>query len=289
LGLEDDQVAAVRRLLADPSGLVLIAGPTGSGKTTTLYACLRSLASPTRSIITIEDPIEYRLDGVTQVEVHPSLGLTFARGLRAILRQDPDAIMVGEIRDRDTARIASRAAAAGAFVLSTVHAADGLGVLRALGNFRVPPHRIGEGLGGIIAQRLVRTLCDCKRPIPHDRTSTSVLSGWGLRDEECCRANLYEPVGCPRCLGTGYRGRTGVYEVIELRGRMAGPGGGARGATWWSRAIAAGRSYDLLQAAARKVARGTTSIEEVRRILPTPHGGLGDPLAALEPSDVVSP
>jgi type II secretory ATPase GspE/PulE/Tfp pilus assembly ATPase PilB-like protein len=166
-----------------------------------------------------------------------------------------------------------------------VHAADGPGVLRALGNYRVPPHRIGDGLGGIIVQRLVRMLCDCKRPIPRDRASTTVLAGWGLGDEECGRASLYEPVGCPRCLGTGYRGRTGVFEVVELEGWMTGAAGGARGAAGWSRAIESGRSHDLLQAAARKVARGTTSIEEVHRVLPTPHRGPGEPFAALGPPD----
>jgi len=279
LGLEDDQAAAVRRLLARPQGLVLVAGPTGSGKTTTLYACLRALASPTRNLITIEDPIEYRLDGVTQVEVHPNLGLTFARGLRAILRQDPDVIMVGEIRDRDTARIASRAAAAGSFVLSTVHAADGPGVLRALANYGVPPHRIGEGLCGIVVQRLIRTLCDCKRPVHPDRAGTAALAGWGLGDEECGRARLFEPAGCMRCLGTGYHGRTAVFEVVELDDPIGDRAAGTRGPGRWSRAITSGRSTDLLLAAARKVARGVTTIDEVSRILPTRRRERGEPPA----------
>jgi len=277
LGLEDDQVAAVRRLLSRPHGLILVAGPTGSGKTTTLYACLRELATPVRSLLTIEDPIEYRLDGVTQVEVHRDLGLNFARGLRAILRQDPDVIMVGEIRDRQTARIASRAAAAGTFVLSTAHAADGFGVLRTLANYQVPPQRIGESLGGIIVQRLVRTLCECKRPLAPERAPRTTLAGWGLGDDECGRANLYEPAGCPRCLWTGFRGRTGIFEVIELDEPLGRRGGLARDGSRWSAAIAEGRSCDLAHAAARKVAAGTTTVEEVRRLIALPRRDPGDP------------
>ncbi|MBX6313559.1 MAG: type II/IV secretion system protein [Isosphaeraceae bacterium] len=275
LGLEEDQEAAVRRLLARPQGLILIAGPIGSGKTTTLYACLQTLIAPSRSLITIEDPIEYRLEGVTQVEVRPNLGLTFARGLRAILRQDPDVIMVGEIRDRDTARIAGRAAATGALVLSSVHAADGPGVLRSLANYRVSPHRIAESLAGIVVQRLVRTLCaSCKRPAEPDQDRSSILAAWGLDAEAAEQATLFVPVGCPRCLGTGYGGRTGIFEVIELGERVWGPDGSL---PQWSQALVMGRSSDLLLAAARKVAQGLTTIEEVRRVLLTWSPSPGSP------------
>jgi type II secretory ATPase GspE/PulE/Tfp pilus assembly ATPase PilB-like protein len=269
LGFEMDQVEAARRLLGTPHGLVLVAGPTGSGKTTTLYACLQSLAVPTRSLLTIEDPIEYDLDGVTQIEVHRNLGVTFARGLRAILRQDPDVIMVGEIRDRETARVASRAAAVGTLVLSSVHAADGPGVLRTLSNYNVSPHRVVESLSGIIVQRLLRTLCDCKRPAPADGDSMRLLGEWGLSDEQFNQARLYEAVGCPRCLGTGYRGRTGVFEVIEFADPITRRGNGVRGRSGWDEAITDGRSCDLLLAAARKVVAGITTIAEVQRLLPT--------------------
>jgi type II secretory ATPase GspE/PulE/Tfp pilus assembly ATPase PilB-like protein len=278
LGLEGDQAAAVRRVLTMPQGLILVAGPIGSGKTTTLYACLQALATPTRSIITIEDPIEYRLDGVTQVEVRPNLGLSFARGLRAVLRQDPDIIMVGEIRDRDTARIAGRAAATGAVVLSSVHATDGPGVLRSLANYHVPPDRMAESLTGIIVQRLVRTLCAaCKRPVQLDQESTTVLAGWGLGEEEAGRATLFEPTGCPRCLGTGYRGRTGIFEVVELGELMRERNGWGGGTSRWSQALGAGGACDLLRAAALKAGEGMTTIEEVRRILPPRHRPPGDP------------
>jgi len=273
LGLEGEQVAAVRRLLANPQGLILVAGPIGSGKTTTLYACLREQASPTRSLITIEDPIEYQLDGVTQVEVRPKLGLSLARGLRAILRQDPDVIMVGEIRDRDTARIASRAASIGSVVLSSLHAADGRGVFRSLANLGVAPQRIGESLAGIVVQRLVRTLCSaCKRPVDLDRELKSQLVRWGLSNEEADEATLFGPTGCPDCLGTGYRGRTGVFEVIELGERMRQRGRPSGDGLSWSHALAEGRSCDLSRSAARKVGQGLTTIEEIRRILPMQPG-----------------
>lgn len=285
LGLEDDQVATVRRFLARPQGLILIAGPIGSGKSTTLYACLRAMNVPERSLITIEDPIEYYLDGVTQVEVRPSLGLNFARGLRAILRQDPNVIMVGEIRDRDTARTASRAAATGALVFSSVHAADGYGVLRSLTNFRVPPHRIGESLAGIIVQRLVRTLCvSCKRPIEPDSALTSVLVDMGLTGAEADRVTLFEPTGCPHCCGTGFRGRTGIFEVIDFGEPGWDHRADGRGETRWSDALLAGRSCDILRAAGRKVAEGVTTLDEVRRVIPANHD-----LPVCPPADVPKP
>jgi type II secretory ATPase GspE/PulE/Tfp pilus assembly ATPase PilB-like protein len=279
LGLEDDQAATVRRLLARPQGLILVAGPIGSGKTTTLYACLRATTVPERCLITIEDPIEYHLDGVTQVEVRPNLGLSFARGLRAVLRQDPNVIMVGEIRDRDTARTASRAAAAGALVLSSIHAADGYGVLRSLTNYHVPPHRIGESVAGIIVQRLVRTLCmSCKRPVSADSTPAGVLADKGLVGGGANRLTLFDATGCSHCFGTGFRGRTGVFEVIEFGEPGWDRSGTGRSKSRWSHALLAGRTCDLLGAAARKVVRGITTIDEVRRVFPSRHDVPGSPL-----------
>lgn len=272
LGLEDDQAATVRRLLARPQGLILVGGPVGSGKTTTLYACLRDMSLPERCLITIEDPIEYHLDGVTQVEVRPNLGLSFARGLRAVLRQDPNVIMVGEIRDRDTARTASRAAATGALVLSSIHAADGYGVLRSLTNYHVPPHRIGESVAGIIVQRLLRTLCvSCKRPVSVDSKTTGVLTDKSLVGSETERVTLFEPTGCSHCFGTGFRGRTGIFEVIEFGEPGWDRSGRGRDESRSSHALLAGRSCDLLRAAARKVVQGVTTIDEVRRVITTRH------------------
>lgn len=273
LGLDTGQVAAVRRLLNRPQGLILVAGPIGSGKTTTLYACLRELARPTRSLVTIEDPIEHRLDGAVQIEVRPHLGLTFARGLRAILRQDADVIVIGEIRDRETARVAARAATAGALVLSSVHAADAPGVLRCLAHWGVPPSRIGEGLAGVIAQRLVRTLCEaCKRPADADRAPLSAPVAQAIDVDEVERATPFEPTGCPRCLGTGFHGRTGVFEVIEFEGHGGVPGGVPER----PRSPTAGRSCDLLVAASRLVGRGLTTLEEVGRVLPIRSEARGD-------------
>ncbi len=264
LGLDPDQESTVRSLLDRPQGLILIGGPVGSGKTTTLYACLRSIAHPTRSLITIEDPIEYRLDGVCQVEVRPHLGLSFAQGLRAILRQDANVVAVGEIRDRNTARVVSRAAAAGSLVLSAVHAGSGAGVLRSLANYRIPPYRIGESLVGIIVQRLVRVLCPaCKRPVEFDSRSQTTLASWGLSNEEMAHATLFSPVGCSACLGTGYHGRTGVFEVIDIADLSIEPAPEID----WPRVLVAGRHRKLSTAAARKVARGVTTIEEANRVL----------------------
>lgn len=264
LGLDPDQTSAVRGLLARPQGLVLVAGPVGSGKTTTLYACLRAVAHPMRSLITIEDPIEYRLDGICQVEVHPQLGLSFAHGLRAILRQDADVVAVGEIRDRDTARVVSRAAAAGALVLSAVHAASGAAVLRSLANYRVSPHRIAESMAGIIVQRLLRTLCSvCKRPSESKAKSFELLSSWELSREELERATFFEPVGCPLCLGTGYRGRTGVFEVIEIDELDTANASKID----WPLVLTKGPHCKLQVAAGRKVARGITTVEEAARVL----------------------
>lgn len=273
LGLDPDQESTVRSLLDRPQGLILIGGPVGSGKTTTLYACLRSIAHPMRSLITIEDPIEYRLDGVCQVEVRPHLGLTFAQGLRAILRQDANVIAVGEIRDRTTARVVSRAAAAGSLVLSAVHAGSGAGVLRSLANYRISPYRIGESLAGIIVQRLVKVLCPaCKRLVVLDSRSQTTLASWGLSNEEVAQATLFNPVGCQACLGTGYRGRTGVFEVIDIAELSIEP------ALEIDRpqVLVNGRQCKLPTAAARKIARGVTTIEEVNRVLSMrsqlPHG-----------------
>jgi type II secretory ATPase GspE/PulE/Tfp pilus assembly ATPase PilB-like protein len=265
LGLDPDQESTVRSLLDRPQGLILIGGPVGSGKTTTLYACLRSIAHPMRSLITIEDPIEYRLDGVCQVEVRPHLGLTFAQGLRAILRQDANVVAVGEIRDRNTARVVSRAASAGSLVLSAVHAGSGAGVLRSLANYRISPYRIGESLVGIIVQRLVRVLCPvCKSPVELDSQTRTTLESWGLSNGEVAQATLFNPVGCPVCLGTGYRGRTGVFEVIDIAELSIGLAQEIN----WPRVLTKARHCKLATAAARKVARGITTIGEVKRVLP---------------------
>jgi general secretion pathway protein E len=195
--------------------LILVAGPIGSGKTTTLYACLRQLARPSRSIITIEDPIEYRLDGAAQVEVRRNLGLSFARGLRAVLRQDPDVIMVGEIRDRDTAEMAVQAALTGHLVLSTLHTNDAPSAVTRLLDLGVPGYLINSTLLGVMAQRLIRTLCPhCRKPSdpPDDEAWTAVTAPWRADKPQ----QVMGPGGCLECRMTGYYGRMGLYEVMGM-------------------------------------------------------------------------
>ncbi len=218
LGLDPRQLAAFRRIFARPHGIVLVTGPTGSGKTTTLYSVLDLLSSPDRNIITIEDPVEYQLDGINQIQVHETIGLTFARALRSILRQDPDVIMVGEIRDHDTARVAIQAALTGHLVLSTLHTNNAPGAFVRLADMGIEPYLLASAFNGVIAQRLARTIC------PHCRTSyypsDAALSdaGW-LQDRQ--RA-FYKGEGCKQCHDSGYRGRMGVFEVLEVTDELRG-------------------------------------------------------------------
>jgi len=182
-----------------PQGMILVAGPTGSGKTTTLYAALKYISNPRLSVMTIEDPIEYNLDGITQSQVNPNIGYTFANALRSFLRQDPDVIMVGEIRDAETAQIALRAAMTGHLVLSTVHTNDAATTITRLLDLDAPPFLVASSLSLVLAQRLVRRLCmSCRRPHPDGPAGT------------------YQAVGCPDCMQTGYRGRVGVFETIVV-------------------------------------------------------------------------
>ncbi len=190
LGLEAEELGRVRALLAGTRGMIIVTGPTGSGKTTSLYAFVQRLLDGNRNIVTIEDPIEYRIPGITQIEVKPDIQLTFAAGLRAILRHDPDILMVGEIRDAETARIAVQAALTGHLVLTTLHTADTAGAATRLFDLGVEPYLVRAALSGLVAQRLVRRLC------PR------------------CRGT--EPRDCPECYGTGFRGRTGIYEVAMV-------------------------------------------------------------------------
>ncbi|MEP0847553.1 MAG: Flp pilus assembly complex ATPase component TadA [Phycisphaerae bacterium] len=212
LGLEAGQVAAFRRIFSKPHGIVLVTGPTGSGKTTTLYSMLDLLSSPDRNIITIEDPVEYQLDGINQIQVHDAIGMTFARALRSILRQDPDVIMVGEIRDQDTARVAIQAALTGHLVLSTLHTNNAPGAFVRLADMGIEPYLLASAFNGVIAQRLARTIC------PHCRTSyypsdaALADAGW-LGDSTRV---FYRGEGCKQCHDSGFRGRTGIFEILEV-------------------------------------------------------------------------
>jgi type IV pilus assembly protein PilB len=222
LGLREDNLALVKTQLERPNGLILNTGPTGSGKTTTLYAFLRAINNSTMKIITLEDPIEYRVEGIEQTQVDEDAGYTFANGLRAIVRQDPDVILVGEVRDLETADIALQAALTGHLVFSTLHTNDAVGAVPRLINLGVKPVSIGPALALTIAQRLVRVLCpDCKKPVTLDGDLQKKIKKF--LDRLPVKVNrvpyehyvVYGPVGCAKCNNIGYRGRVGIFEFLQ--------------------------------------------------------------------------
>jgi type II secretory ATPase GspE/PulE/Tfp pilus assembly ATPase PilB-like protein len=210
LGLLPDDEEKILRVLKRPYGFILATGPTGSGKSTTLYAILRNINTPEKNIITIEDPVEYVLDGVAQAQINPRAGLTFDSGLRAILRQDPDIIMVGEIRDKETASTAIHSALTGHMVLSTLHTNDAVGAVTRLVEMGIESFLVASSVSCVIGQRLLRKICpECKESYRPPRAILQSIDG---TDETV----LYRGKGCSSCRGTGYRGRTGVYEVLVL-------------------------------------------------------------------------
>ena len=237
LGFFPDTLSTFRPMVSAPYGMILVTGPTGSGKTTTLYAALREITSPGRKIITIEDPVEYQIPGVIQIQVKPQIGLTFASGLRSIVRQDPDVILVGEIRDRETAEIAIHSALTGHMVLSTLHTNDAPGAVTRLLEMGVEEYLLPSVLVGVLAQRLVRTICDgCAAP----REISPALREEVLREAGFVpEGNLRIGRGCDACGGTGFRGRSGIFELLPVtdvdqgadpraagRRRVADEGGG---------------------------------------------------------------
>jgi general secretion pathway protein E len=199
-------------LIRRPHGILLVTGPTGSGKTTTLYAALDKINRPDLKIITVEDPVEYQLKGVNQIPVKPKIGLSFAAGLRHIVRQDPDVIMVGEIRDLETAEIAIQSALTGHLVFSTLHTNDAPGAITRLQDMGCEPYLFSSVLNGVLAQRLVRRICEvCRVPKAAERAELTALGIAGTGAEE-----LFQGKGCDECRGTGYRGRTGIYELLRI-------------------------------------------------------------------------
>ena len=214
VGFSDYDIKKFRQYIAEPYGMVLVTGPTGSGKTTTLYAALNEIKSDEDKIITIEDPVEYQLRGITQIPVNEKKGLTFARGLRSILRHDPDKIMVGEIRDQETAQIAINSALTGHLVFTTVHANNVVDVIGRFLNMGVEPYNFVSSLNCILAQRLVRLICQhCKQQVHY---SDEQLEAAGLRPEEWRDVPFYEGPGCMECAGTGFHGRTAIHELLDL-------------------------------------------------------------------------
>lgn len=252
LGLHPTELERFNKLLELPNGVLLVTGPTGSGKTTTLYAALQTLNRPDVKIITVEDPVEYNVTGINQSQVRHSIGLTFAVILRAMLRQAPEIILVGEIRDAETANIAIQASLTGHLVFSTVHTNDAPSTLTRLINMGVKPFLVASAIQGILAQRLVRRLCPhCKREY---KVSEAELAMVGLKLEQVSRKKFFEPMGCPQCSHTGYRGRIAVYELLEVNARMR-------------ELIFAGADAIRLRQAAIENGMNTLQVDGVRKVL----------------------
>jgi len=260
LGFEDMELARFEEAIFKPYGLIFITGPTGSGKTTTLYAGLRKIYTPEKNILTIEDPVEYRLSGINQVQAKPAIGLTFAAGLRAFLRQDPDIIMVGEVRDLETAEICVKASITGHLVFSTLHTNDAVGVISRLIDIGIPPYMLTTSLEMVVAQRLIRKLCTkCKEEFTPSKEILKDIDLGGV-------ASIFRPKGCKWCMNTGYYGRVAVYEILKMTNKMRelivkrdtdaklldeAKSGGMR--TLWESAIS-------------KVKSGVTTLEEAYRV-----------------------
>jgi type IV pilus assembly protein PilB len=269
LGIFTRSRERLEHAITQPFGSVVVVGPTGSGKTTTLYACLQQLNTPDRVLTTIEDPVEYRAAGIDQIEVNPRAGLTFASGLRTVLRSDPDVILVGEIRDHETAEIAFRAAMTGHLVLTTLHAQTAAAAIQRLLDMEIDSGIIATSVNCFVAQRLVRKLCqDCAEPY---RPDPAELRRLGV-PAEFAELQLFHAAGCPECGGTGYRGRTGVFEVLPLTERIAMLVG-APTRDIEAAAIAEGM-FTMRDDGIRLALAGVTSLEEVRRVT-------GDQLAEL--------
>ena len=265
LGFSEDTANALGRILAQPQGMLLITGPTGSGKTTTVYAAINKLRTRTKNIITVEDPVEYMLEGINQVQVSAKAGRTFVSCLRSILRQDPNVIMVGEIRDVETAEIALTAAQTGHIVLSTLHTNDSVAAIVRLLDLGIPPFLIASSVTAVIAQRLLRRLCACGKEVPITPDFAALLLSAGIED---FGTTMYSPVGCPQCHNIGYSGRVGVYEILFVNEQTRS-------------AIRSGANPDevrrmarsegmrlMLEEALDKAKLGLVSLEEIFRVIP---------------------
>src|SRR5215472_14612328 len=266
LGLAAELQARLQRLLELPNGIVLVTGPTGSGKTTTLYTALTGLNDVSRKVMTVEDPVEYQLGGIMQIQVKPQIGLNFAALLRSILRQDPDIIMIGEIRDLETAQIAVQAALTGHLVLSTLHTNSAAATILRLRDMGVEDYLLTATINGVLAQRLVRRLCaDCRRPVP---VSPELAARLRLTERgDGTPPLLYEAVGCAACRGTGYRGRAAIGELLTLDEELQRLVlAGADQATLQRAAVAGGMTTMYENGLAEVVAGGTTLREMLRSV-----------------------
>ncbi|HEX2741525.1 MAG TPA: GspE/PulE family protein, partial [Rubrobacter sp.] len=263
LGFSRKMLQGYEAVFRRPYGTILVTGPTGSGKSTTLYATLGEINAPEKNIITVEDPVEYRMRGINQVQVNPRIGLTFPSGLRSILRSDPDVVMIGEIRDRETARTSIEAALTGHLVLATLHTNDAPAAVTRLNDMGVEPFLTASAVDCVIAQRLARRLCDrCKRPVEMDERALRDL-GFPTTRLANVKRDFHEAVGCERCGGTGYRGRIGIYEMMivdqEIRRLILR----SASADAIARAAKKEGTIPLREDGLIKAALGITSVEEI--------------------------
>jgi general secretion pathway protein E len=264
IGMSGEKLNRMRRLIRTPYGILLETGPTGSGKTTTLYAALNEINTPDKNIITVEDPIEYQLKGIGQIQVNSKIDLTFARGLRSILRQDPDVIMVGEIRDLETAEIAIQASLTGHLVLSTLHTNDAPTAVTRLVDMGIEPFLVSSSLIGVMAQRLVRILCPhCREAYMPTKEEAGEIQ---IRLDEIPSGGVYRPRGCDRCVGTGYLGRSGIYELLVVDESIQNIILKGNDANVIRRAAMERGMITLRRDGADKVLRGITSVQEVARV-----------------------
>ncbi|MGA2694419.1 MAG: GspE/PulE family protein [Terriglobales bacterium] len=264
VGFADDDLKRFRRFIHEPYGMVLVTGPTGSGKTTTLYGAINEIKTDEDKIITIEDPVEYQLRGITQIPVNEKKGLTFARGLRSILRHDPDKIMVGEIRDAETAQIAINSALTGHLVFTTVHANNVVDVLGRFLNMGVEAYNFVSALNCILAQRLVRLICEsCKAPVTYD---AATFESSGLSAQEWKGVTFYEGVGCIECAGSGFKGRTAIHELLELSDRIRELILAKKPTSEIRRAAREEGMRFLRESALNKVRIGLTTLKEINKV-----------------------
>lgn len=262
LGMDSENMKKLENIIKSPYGIILATGPTGSGKSTTLYAILKELNNEHRNIVTVEDPVEYMMEGINQVNVNVKAGLNFSSGLRAILRQDPDIIMIGEMRDNETAEIAVRAAITGHLVLSTIHTNDAASSIIRLFDMGIQPYLVANSLSGIIAQRLVKSICPhCKEEYEAKNYEKDIL---GIKEEK--NITLYRGKGCPKCNGTGYLGRTGVYEILEITKVMREIIAGSGDIELLRKAAIENGMLTIRKCCEKLVYRGITTVDELVKI-----------------------
>jgi len=264
LGIPDAHLSEIRKLINLSHGIVLVTGPTGSGKTTTLYAALSEINTQDKNIITIEDPVEYQIDGIGQVPVNRKVGLTFANGLRTIVRQDPDIILVGEVRDLETAEIAIQAALTGHLVFSTLHTNDAASAITRLIDMGIEPFLITSSVLAIIAQRLVRTICpSCKQPA---EVSNECMKDLCVTEEDLKGATLFTGQGCDKCMHTGFYGRTGIYEILKISESIKKKIISTSDANAIKEAAVLEGMRTLREDGSEKIIKGITTPEEILRV-----------------------